>query len=660
MYQPSVRAEVITRRTYNRPLNDEGTLFETWEQTVDRVIDHQHWLWKRALRRPLSQRQQNELTELRDLLLDRKVGVSGRTLWLGGTDIAKRREASQFNCAYTVIETINDTVDALWLLLQGCGIGFSAKVGLLSGFSKPIHDIEVIRSTMTIEQWEAGERGRETNLETFDNETKVWTISVGDSAEAWAKSVGKILAGKHYAEKLVLDFSQIRPSGIRLKGYGWISSGDQTISIAYQAIAKIMSRRAGQLLRKMDIHDIINWLGTILSTRRSSEISLVDYGTPEWEEFASAKDSMYDRGLAHREQSNNSLVFYQRPDRPTLERIFEIMQKGGGSEPGFINGEAALRRAPWFAGVNPCGEILLPNKGFCNLVTVDLAKFPDDPAGLHRAIQIMARANYRQTLVDLNDGILQASWHHANSYLRLCGVSLTGQVRRPDLTDYDYRTLKNLAIQGAYSMADELGTQRPKLVTTVKPEGTGSKIMDTTEGIHKPLGRYILNNVVFGGHDPLVEKLKAANYQMIDHPTRPGDVIVALPVAWNEVEFERVGGIDVNLEPAVSQLERYKRIMDTYVEHNCSITVSYDPSEVPAMIDWLLANWGSYVGVSFLPRVDPTKKASDFGYLYLPQEVITKMDFDTYVSKLLPVNLNDDRGDEITLEDCATGACPIK
>lgn len=125
---PSFRAQLITRRTYNRPLDEEGTRFETWEQTVDRVIDHQQWLWMRAKDSiAMSLREISELEQLRELMLDRKVSVSGRTLWLGGTDVAKTREASQFNCAHSEIETVYDNVDPvlaaatrLWHRVYAC------------------------------------------------------------------------------------------------------------------------------------------------------------------------------------------------------------------------------------------------------------------------------------------------------------------------------------------------------------------------------------------------------------------------------------------------------------------------------------------------------------------------------------------------------------
>ena len=651
----SIRAQVITRRTYNRPVSDDGKQFETWQDTVSRVISHQAWLWERAAGRALLPNEYAELNRLEQLMLERKVSMSGRTLWLGGTQVAKVREASQFNCSFTEVETVYDVVDVLWLLLQGCGVGFKPIVGTLNGFSKPIQNIEVIRSMRV------AKGGLEHNVETFDAESKTWRIQVGDSAEAWAKSIGKLLAGKYAADTLVLDFSQLRPAGERLKGYGWISSGDSAISTAYVAIARILNGRADSLLTRMDIMDIVNWLGTILSSRRSAEIALFDYGQPEWQEFAVAKKDWWLHGNAHRQQSNNSLVFNEKPTYEQLSQIFEIMQEAGGSEPGFINAQEARRRAPWYKGANPCVEILLGNKSFCNLTETDIGKFKGNTAGLHEAIRLAARANYRQTCVNLKDGILQEAWHLNNYFLRLCGVGLTGIAKRPDMTGYDYEYLKRTATSAAIGMADELGLPRPKNITCVKPSGTLSKIMDTTEGVHKPLGKYIFNNVQFSKYDPVVEKLREANYKVFNHPTDDTGVLVTFPVEWSDVPFHKQDGKEVNLETAVDQLERYKVIQTSWTQQNTSVTISYEPHEVAEIVDWLMNNWDCYVGVSFIYRSDPTKTAKDLGYLYLPQEVVDEYTFRTYVQDLKPVNIDQANSfDSILDDECLTGACPVK
>lgn len=658
MNAPSLRAQLVARRTYQRPLDSEGTVFETWEDMVGRVIGHQMWLWDRAQLGGIGQDELYELNELQTLMLERKVLMSGRTLWLGGTSVAKKREASQFNCSFTQVETVQDIVDVIWLLLQGCGVGFSPIVGQLTGFQKRIPTIEIIRSNRT----EKG--GREHNVETFEN--GVWTIAVGDSAEAWAKALGKLVAHRHNASKFVFDASAIRPAGERLAGYGWISSGDDALVKAVEAIFAILNRRAGSLLTRIDILDIVNWLGTILSSRRSAEIALFEYGADEWQEFAVAKRNWWEDNV-QRAQSNNSLLFKQKPSRAELQHIFDLMVEAGGSEPGFINGEAATRRAPWFKGVNPCAEILLGNKSFCNLTEVDVSKFKGDSAGLRRAIELAARANYRQTCVDLNDGVLQEAWHRNNDFLRLCGIGLTGVAGRPDMRSYEYEELRRTAHAAAYGMADELGTPRPKNITTIKPSGTLSKVMDAAgEGMHKPMGRYIFNSVNFGKHDPLVKLCREAGYKVIPNPSDPEAFLITLPVEAKGVEFSKFvkdgRELEVNLESAIDQLERYKMLMQSWCDQNVSATISYGVDEVPAIVDWLLTNWDTYVGVSFLFRTDPTKTAKDLGYLYLPQQPVTKEEYEAYVATLQPIDLNSTAQDldAELMDECVNGSCPIR
>ena len=667
---PTARAMATSLRTYHRPVNEGGSQLETWEQVIDRVIYHQKWLWERALGRTLNEIQEDELEELRELIVGRYIASSGRTLWLGGTELSRTRESSMFNCAYTHVETVYDVVDVLWLLLQGCGVGFRPITGTLNGFRRPLEEIKVIRSNRT------GKGGVQHNIETYDSESYTWTIKVGDSAIAWAKAVGKLVAGKFPAKTLILDFSEIRPAGTRLKGYGWISSGDEQIAKAFKAIAKILSDRADQLLTRIDILDIVNWMGTILSSRRSAEIALFEYGQPEWEEFALAKKEWWLKGNAHRQQSNNSLLFRTKPTREELEQLFQIILESGGSEPGFINAIEAERRAPWFKGCNPCVEILLGNKSFCNLTEVNVLAFKGDKVGLERALYLAGRMNYRQTMVNLRDEILQEAWHLNNDFLHLCGVGLTGVRARPDLTAYDFKRMCKITVSAAYGMALELNAPLPKNVTCIKPSGTVSKIMGTKdwgevpEGIHMPLGRYIFNNITFSKHDPLVTSFRAAGYTVIEKPYEPESVLVKFPVKYENVPFTRstvtrkngkVEEVEVNTESAVTQLEWYALLQTTWCEQNVSNTVSYDPSEVPAIIDWMLKNWDSYVGVSFLFRNDPTKNAEDLGYAYLPQEVVTKEAYEAYVAQLRDIDYShiEARDDEYT-ESCATGACPVR
>ena len=224
--------------------------------------------------------------------------------------------------------------------------------------------------------------------------------------------------------------------------------------------------------------------------------------------------------------------------------------------------------------------------------------------------------------------------------------------------------LENIATsarKGANDIADELGLPRAKLVTTIKPSGTLSKVMSTTEGVHKPLGKYLFNNITFSKHDPIVPIMTAANYKVIEKPFEPDSVLITFPVSYDDVKFDEVDGKFVNIETAVQQLDRYGLMMKHYVDHNCSVTISYSPDEIPVIIEWIMNNWDLYVGVSFIYRNDPTKTAADLGYAWLPQDVVSQEMYDEYVSQLSPVDIeNANSFDELTDDECATGACPIR
>jgi|GEM_PF-743969 len=1064
------RGEIVYRRTYSRPLIEDDTVFETWEETIDRVIQHQKWLWERALTHKilrgmplgditedmlewiqLNEEQELELEELRNIILERRGIVSGRQLWLGGTDVGKKHESSLFNCSFAEARTIYDIVDLFWLLLNGCGVGIKPIEGTLTGFRTTIKELEIIRSTRAPD-----DKGIEINEEYVSEGT--WVIRIGDSAQSWSKSIGKLLAGKYKVNKLVIDLSEIRGAGYRLKGYGWISSGDAQLAIAFPKIFNILNNRAGSILTKLDIIDIIDLLGSVLSSRRSAIITFVDYGSSQWREFSKFKEKCFEKEYLHRQQSNNSLMFWNKPTKEELSDIFDIMIESGGSEPGFLNAENMKRRAPFASGGNPCMEILLSSHSFCNLVEIPVSKYKNDMPGLYKTIELLSRSNYRQTCVDLKDGILQETWNLNQSFTRLCGVSLTGIAERSDLNEYDLKNMRYCAVAAARSMAKELDTPFPKNVTTLKPSGcrigsellttkeglfildelfnendktweplcltipqnnktnktihkfknglsntikiklslgmeiqctpehkwwihrrnrpgsslpskkfkpqwvktkdlqigkdfieihnkafdsinpvklnliqqtninnsqtqikqpkflnkniswllgylwgdgslspekykirfidehiynlekvkkilyaefniiskihkasgdrnasvleigcknlynwiiennfykydinndlnyipkkvrqsseliisflaglidsdgcisiqnnlarfmistsqdrfakhiqevcwavglgigrslntkgnsfqykkhmwlltsnininkdsfnilqensnkilkckndwhfenyksitkhkgkvisldyienkvetydievenepwyyagaikshnTVSKLMSTTEGIHVPLGKYIFNWINFSKHDPLVSKLKQANYRTLDNPNDTTSKLICFPIKWDNIEFtkvtvERNNGIkeilEVNKESAIEQLERYKFYMRNWCDQNVSNTISYDIEEKDLIIEWLLTNWNDYIGVSFLFRTDPTMSAQDLGFNYLPQEVVTKEKYETYINEIIEINFDGTESlEELESMECSSGTCPIR
>jgi ribonucleoside-triphosphate reductase (formate) len=326
----SARADATTLRSYCRPLHDD--YLETWPQVVERsTYQHHLKLWEDAGGTP----DLSELAELRELGLQRKSMVAGRTLWLGGTEYAYSRAASQFNCAATRYFTVYDAVDAAWLLLNGCGVGAKPQVGVLHGYTRPIPELEVVPSERSKDY-----RGREDNLESLDG--GVWTIAVGDSAQAWAKALGKMLNPKvRHADKLCLDFSEVRGPGGRLKGYGWICNGYKPLADALCVVHSILNEKAGELLDELDIGDLHNLMGQILSSRRAAEILHMDSWNPRLQEFMRCKERYWEVGKDYRRQSNNSVLYWSEPSRSELASLLELAFANGDPAP--INAAASVK-----------------------------------------------------------------------------------------------------------------------------------------------------------------------------------------------------------------------------------------------------------------------------------------------------------------------------
>lgn len=205
---------------------------------------------------------------------------------------------------------------------------------------------------------------------------------------------------------------------------------------------------------------------------------------------------------------------------------------------------------------------------------------------------------------------------------------------------------------------------------------TLGKRLDSYEGVHTPLAKYLINNMIISNSSPIHALVKKANYRMMIHPSDSSSSIVSIPIKYedgtgfSEVTLEDGRVFELNTESAIEQLERYRLWMHNYVDHNCSISVSYSVDEIEDIIDWLTKHWDKYVGVSWILRIDAAKLAKDpkglaesLGYPYLPQYPITKQEYDEYAASLLPINissLNTISSLDALENDCAGGACPIR
>ena len=508
------------------------------------------------------------------------------------------------------------------------------------------------------------------------------TLSVGDSKEGWAQALEhyfNILTNSEYAKvkEIVVVYDSIRPRGERLKNFGGTASGYESMMTMLDKIHKVI-RAAGARdnavrtqLQPIDLLDIANIIGeNVVSggVRRTSEIGLIDANDKTCIE---AKSHLYrqvngrweiDKSIAHRQMSNNSIYYREKPSREMLHWHLQQMRYSG--EPGWINEEAGRKRRPNFNGCNPCGEILLDSHGLCNLTTLNVMAFVHDgkldEKELLEAQRLSARAGYRMTCRELEIH----RWNQVQQRDRLLGCSLTGWQDMVNATGLDregqielLKKLRQTAHDAADKIAGRLGGKKPLLVTTVKPEGTLSLLPTVSSGVHYSHAPYYIRRIRISATDPLCRVCEDLGYPVFPEvgqdPENPVTKVVEFPV-------KAPAGVVKADVSAIQQLENYKMFMQYYVDHNCSITVHVREDEWDAVEDWVWENWDDVVALSFLSY-------DDNFYELLPYEEITKEEYEKRKAAMRPFNpslLSKYEFDETELDigdsECVNGVCPVR
>lgn len=645
-----LRAELLMLSKYSHHLNlDENQPFERWVDIVDRGIRHQQYIWQQEIGRNLNNKELSELHELRQGQLEKKIALAGRTYNLGGLPISKSRPETQFNCWYDSLKTVHDAVDMFYLLLCGGGVTSVLERGI-SGFQRPV-ELEVVRTQRT------DKGGQQYNVETFKD--GVWTIKVGDSAEGWAKFLGKLLAHIYPAKKLIVDFSELRPSGIVLSQFRWISNGDEALSDVVFKSVKIMNDNIGRSLSLINILDIATLFGGTLATRRSAQMMVMNSHDPEVDDFIQAKSKVNLIDSPNRYNSNNTIKCYKKPNMKWVEMLLEYGIDNDA--PTIMNVEAAKNRYEGCEGVNPCGEALFPN---CNLGEMNATNLTSISEAKRLGF-LLARALYRQTCPPFSDGILQKHWDRNLKTTRQIGVGLTNIVPA-NLRAAPLKEIYRSVVIGGGSMAHELGTPVPQGNTVVKPSGTMTKVLGGgAEGSHHPLGKYIFNNINFRNDDPLLDTLRMSGYKIINHPSKQDSVLVTFPVINQNYayKFKDIGnGVMIDAESVIDQLNRYLFLLRNWADQNVSMTVLYRKDEIPAIVKWLDIHWDEYISVAFMKRDGDTEYAENkekFGYM--PQEPVNKSDFYECMNSIQPIDIGKLYNNSISAdtEECSGGVCPV-
>lgn len=443
---------------------------------------------------------QQELELLFDNQFNLRQFVSGRTLWIGGTEASYRYPMSNFNCSFMVIDAWEKFAELCYLGMVGAGIGFRI---LLSDVEKlpPIknRNIDIIHEP--IHTLPEGSRNEHTEIDVGNG---VARIVIGDSKEGWVDSIRMffdVLIGKYGdIHQLRINYDHIRPRGSRIKTFGGTAGGPESIRGMYQKLDQIIKGtlvdgypQLTQEGKVLPIHclDIANAIADNIVSGGVRSFAEIGLGDPNDSHFITAKDGHWRYPqLTHRNTSNNSVFYESKPSDEQFDWQFDVLRYNG--EPCFVNAEVARRRRPRFKGVNPCVEVLLDDRGMCNLTTLNVMAFVRDGKldydAIFEAQALSARTGLRMTLPTME----LPEWNEVQQRDRLLGVSMTGYqdaidavgMSKGEQKDF-LEEMRQIARTAADAYAHLLGVNRPLLVTTVKPEGTISQLAGgVSSGIH--------------------------------------------------------------------------------------------------------------------------------------------------------------------------------
>ncbi len=623
-------AEFIYYRTYSRWIEKEGRR-ETWIETVDRYMD----FMKENLGGSLTK---EEYEEIREAILKQDVMPSMRLMWSAGP-AARRTNVCAYNCSFIAPTKLKDFGEIIYLSMCGTGVGFSVE-------SQYVESLPQI-------QKQTGE--------------KLPTHVIGDSKEGWADALVLGLETWFSGKDIDFDYSQVRPSGSKLKTMGGKSSGPEPLmDLLKFAREKVLSKQ-GKRLSTIDTHDIICKIGQVVvagGVRRSALISLSDLDDPA---IRDAKKGQFYISEPQRVMANNSAVYNEKPTSTEFLDEWIALMKSQSGERGIFNRGSLEKQLPkrrWdvfkkdvdFSGTNPCGEIVLKSKQFCNLSEI-VARAEDTKEDLLRKARLAAiLGTYQSSLT--NFGYLSDEWVKNCEEERLLGVSITGQwdskeVRKPEVL----QSLKKEAIKANKEYAKRFGINPSTAITCVKPSGTVSQLVDTASGMHPRYAKYYIRRIRISVTDSLFHMLRDQGVPFYPEVGQTEDnantYVLEFPV---KAPDGAITNEDLNYK---DQLDHWKKVKENYTEHNPSVTIMVDDSEWISTANWIYNNWDIIGGLSFLPKSDHVYKLAP--YAEIDEEKYKEMSkrfTDIDFSKIVTYE-GDDNTEGAKEYACVAGGCSI-
>ncbi len=608
----------IYLRTYARYLWGENRR-ETWEETVSRYCDF-------VFTNPAIPEKVKRICKQK--ILNLEVMPSMRALWTAG-EAAARTNETMYNCAFTPIDDLDAFGEILFLLMCGCGVGFSVE-------GKYVEQLPTIRN-----QRYGSPRGH----------------IIQDSREGWKQALEVGLETWFEGRDVYFDYSCLRQKGAPLKTMGGRSSGPEPLRQLLGFVRELIMQAQGRQLRPLEVHDICCETSNVVvagGTRRSALISLSDLIN---EAMRHAKDpGCHPRRFG----ANNSTIYNSMPDILTFLDEWVSLARSGRGERGIANLWAARRNAPHrrksklITGLNPCGEVTLRAREFCNVTEVVIRPDDDFESLRDKITSATWLGVIQSTFTDFKH--LGPQWKENCDEERLIGVSLTGQFDNPGLlTPEILRLSKAHTVNVARKAAKILGINMPAATTTVKPSGTVSKLVNSSAGLHPRWSKYYLQNVEISKEDPLYRMLIDQGVPSFDAPEADHTAIVSFPIKSPE------GAITRHDLSALEQLQWYEKLVENWCEHNASCTVYVGKNEWLSVAAWVYDHFDKVNGIAFFPK-DEAKQS----YPWMPNVEITQAEYEKLAGEFPNIDFNrlsDYENDDQTTGSrelaCAGGACEI-
>ena len=604
-YLPTSYQEFIHLSRYSRWLPDNNRR-ETWDETVGRYFDffveHLKEMHNFTLNDDLRK-------ELENAVLDLRVMPSMRCLMTAG-EALKRENIAGYNCSYVAVNRVHAFDEILYILMNGTGVGFSVErqhVNQLPHVADEFHHTDT-------------------------------TITVADSKLGWAKGLKELIGMLYIGQIPRWDLSKVRPAGAPLKTFGGRASGPEPLESLFNFTVNIFQNAPSRKLSSIECHDLVCKIAEVVvvgGVRRSALISLSNLSD---DRMRHAKTGQWWNTEPQRALANNSACYTEKPDIGTFMDEWKALYESKSGERGIFNRESAIKQAEKNGrrdsehefGTNPCSEIILRSREFCNLSEV-VVRPTDTEETLKEKVRLATILGTIQSTLT-NFRYVSTVWKNNCEEERLLGVSLTGimdnkllngKINRSSGTlESLLQNLRKLAIDTNKAFAHTLGIKQSAAITCIKPSGTVSQLVDAASGIHARHNPYYIRTVRGDKKDPLTKMMVDEGFPEEDDVMNPSHTAVfSFPMQANKDAIFRT---DMT---AIKQLELWKIYQEHWCEHKPSVTISVKEHEWLDVGAWVYDNFDMMSGVSFLPFSEHTYKQA-------PYQDIQKEEYEVLLNKM--------------------------